>query len=118
MACMPVGVPGFFGVEGEELHPVSQIELPAATSKAIIKRMSCFLDRSAPRGDKQSPRRSAHTAIPVEDEPGRSSIATGAVVVTVRVLVAALPDPVSVAGEKVHVASAGRLPQESFTVPL
>lgn len=36
----------------------------------------------------------------------------------VRVLLAALPDPVIVAGEKVQVASAGRVPHESFTIPV
>ncbi len=77
-----------------------------------------FLDRRTRRGERQSPSRTAHTAIRAEDEPGRSSIAVGAVVVMVRVLFAEVPDPVSVAGEKVQIASAGRLPQESFTVPL
>ena len=118
MACAPIGVPGSFGVEGEELHPPIKIRLPAAIRRIVSERASCFLDRSARRGDKQSPRRTAHTAIPAEDEPGRSSFATGAVVVTVRVLLAALPDPVSVAGEKVQVTSAGRVPQESLIVPL
>ena len=83
-----------------------------------MMRARCLLDRRTRRGERQSPRRTAQTAIRVEDEPGRSSLALGAVVVVVRVLFAELPDPVSVAGEKLQVASAGRLPQESFTVPL
>ena len=83
-----------------------------------MMRARCLLDRRTRRGERQSPSKTAHTAMREEDEPGRSSIAVGAVVVIVRVLFAEVPDPVSVAGEKVQVASAGRLPQESFTVPL
>jgi hypothetical protein len=114
---MPIGVPGSFGVEGEELQPAIQIKLPAAIRRVGRMRGNCFLDRRT-RGEKNSPRTTAQSAIGPEDKSGRSSIARAAVVVTVRVLLAALPEPVSVAGENVHVVSAGRLPQESFTVPL
>src|ERR1700729_1944288 len=106
MVWAPTGVPGFVGAvfEGEEeLHPENEMRLAPITAIKRLARSRRWLSPRMRRGERRSRVRPAH-AIPGSgrENPFREAL-VAAVVATVRVVVAAPLDGVTVTGAKVQV---------------
>lgn len=120
MAWTPAGVPEFVGgLEGDdELQPENVIRPAASKSVNKLARARRRLSPRVRRGEKARRRRLAQ-ATPcsgAESLPRRAVV--GAVVVMVRVEVAAPLDGVTEDGAKVQPTPVGSVPQENFTVPV